>query len=105
MKLCPMVVQALWEFKSPLLQLPYVSEENLKYFAHKKKQIKSLQQYAQLTKEERRNILKHLSDTEYENVMKVLGNMPYIDFQVKYEGKNFYKLTNINFVIYENSPG
>lgn len=32
MKLCPMVVQALWECKSPLLQLPYVQEEHLKHF-------------------------------------------------------------------------
>lgn len=86
MKLCPMIVQGLWEFKSPLLQLPYINEDNLRYFQTKKKQIKSLQQYAQLKSEERRNILRNFSDEEYNNVMKVLGSMPYIDFQVKYEG-------------------
>lgn len=32
MKLCPMIVQALWECKSPLLQLPYIREEHLKNF-------------------------------------------------------------------------
>lgn len=36
MKLCPMIVQGLWEFKSPLLQLPYINEDNMKYFISKK---------------------------------------------------------------------
>lgn len=88
MKLSPMIVQGLWEFKSPLLQLPYINDDNLKYFMSKKRHIKSLQQYAQLKGEERRNLLKSLTDDEYENVMKVLGKMPYIDFQTQVEGKN-----------------
>jgi hypothetical protein len=36
MKLCPMIVQGMWEYKSPLLQLPHITEENLKYFSSKK---------------------------------------------------------------------
>lgn len=87
MKLCPMIVQGLWEYKSPLLQLPYINDDNLKYFMSKKRQIKSLQQYAQLKGEDRRSLLRSLSDEEYENVMKVLGRMPYIDFQIQVEGK------------------
>lgn len=87
MKLSPMMVQGLWEYKSPLLQLPYINDDNLKYFISKKRQIKSLQQYAQLKGEDRRALLRSLSDEEYENVMKVLGKMPYIDFQITVEGK------------------
>ncbi|CAH1183103.1 unnamed protein product [Phaedon cochleariae] len=85
MKLCPMIVQGLWEFKSPLLQLPYINDDNLKYFMSKKRQIKTPQQYAQLKGEERRNILRNLTDEEYENVAKVLGRLPYIDFQTQVE--------------------
>ncbi|CAG9771193.1 unnamed protein product [Ceutorhynchus assimilis] len=85
MKLCPMIVQGLWEFKSPLLQLPYVNDDNLKYFMSKKRQIKTLQQYAQLKSEDRRALLRSLSDDEYENVMKVLGKMPHLDFQITVE--------------------
>ncbi|KYN31808.1 Translocation protein SEC63 like protein [Trachymyrmex septentrionalis] len=85
MKLCPMVVQGFWEFKNPLLQLPHITEDNLKYFHAKKRQIKSLQQFAQLKGEERRLILRNLSDSQYEDVIKVLGNMPYIDFKVRSE--------------------
>lgn len=85
MKLCAMIVQALWEHKSPMLQLPHITEDNLKCFLPKKHQIKSLQQFAQLKGEERRLILKHLSDSQYEDVMKVLGSMPYIEFKVRSE--------------------
>ncbi|XP_076676846.1 translocation protein Sec63 [Andrena cerasifolii] len=85
MKLCPMIVQGFWEFKNSLLQLPYINEDNLKYFLSKKHPIKSLQQFAQLKGEKRRLILRHLSDSQYEDVMKVLGRMPYIDFKVRSE--------------------
>lgn len=36
MKLCPMVVQALWEYKSPFMQLPYITDDHLKHFDNKK---------------------------------------------------------------------
>lgn len=91
MKLCPMIVQALWEFKSPLLQLPHVTDENLKYFMNKKRHVKTLQQLAQLKNDDRRQLLRHLTDDEYHNVIKVLGNMPYIDFKIQHEGKMLFK--------------
>ncbi|KAF9814058.1 hypothetical protein SFRURICE_004405 [Spodoptera frugiperda] len=85
MKLSPMIVQGLWEYKSPLLQLPYITEDHLKYFTNRKKHIKSLLQLAQLPGEERRQVLRFLNDKQYEDLMKVLGNMPYIHFQVNTE--------------------
>lgn len=84
MKMSPMLIQALWEFKSPLLQLPHVTEDHL-YFMNKKRHIKNLQQFAQLAPEESRQLLKSLTDFEYENVMKVLGKMPSIDFSIRCE--------------------
>lgn len=86
MKLSPMIVQGLWEYKSPLLQLPYITEDHLKYFTNRKKHIKSLLQLAQLPGEERRQVLRFLNDKQYDDLMKVLGNMPYIHFQVNTEG-------------------
>lgn len=38
MKLSQMVVQGLWDIKSPMLQLPHVSDEMLRYFNSKKVQ-------------------------------------------------------------------
>lgn len=80
-----MIVQALWEFKSPLLQLPHVKEEHLKYFINKKRYVKTIQQLVQMKAEDRRNVLRFLNDDEYEDVMKVVGKMPLIDLQVKSE--------------------
>ncbi|XP_073951178.1 translocation protein Sec63 [Choristoneura fumiferana] len=85
MKMSPMIVQGLWEYKSPLLQLPYITEDHLKYFTNRKKHIKSLLQLAQLPGEERRQVMRFLNDKQYDDVMKVLGNMPYIHFQVNTE--------------------
>lgn len=48
--------------------------------------IKTIQQFAQLKNEERRSILRQLTDEQYNDVLKVLGEMPYIDFQVRSEG-------------------
>ncbi|XP_008557153.1 translocation protein SEC63 homolog [Microplitis demolitor] len=85
MKLSPMIVQGFWEFTNPLLQLPHIEEEHLKHFSGKKRKIKTLQQLAQLKGDERRQILRNLTDEQYEDVMRVLGNMPYVDFKVQSE--------------------
>lgn len=85
MKLSPMIIQGLWEFKNPLLQLPHVTEDHLRYFVSKKRPIRNLQQFAQLPADDSRAVLRSLSDSDYENVMKVLGKMPLIDFSVKCE--------------------
>ncbi|XP_033224436.1 translocation protein SEC63 homolog [Belonocnema kinseyi] len=85
MKLCPMIVQGFWENKNPLLQLPHIKEEHLKHFLAKKRQIKSLQQLAQLKGEDRRQLLRNLTESEYNDVMKVLGSFPFVEFQVHAE--------------------
>lgn len=84
MKMSPMIIQGLWEFKSPLLQLPHLTEDHL-YFMNKKRHVKNLQQFAQLKPEESRMLLKNLTDFEYENIMRVLGKMPLIDFSIRCE--------------------
>lgn len=85
MKLCPMIVQGMWDFKNPLLQLPYVTEDHLKHFNCKKRYIKSLQQFAQMKNEERRSVVKFMSDEQYADMLKVLGNMPFVDLHVQPE--------------------
>ncbi|XP_063220151.1 translocation protein SEC63 homolog [Bacillus rossius redtenbacheri] len=82
MKLSPMIVQAMWEYKNPLLQLPHITDENLKYFSSKKQRIKSIQQFASLKHEEKQHILRFLNDDQFNDVIKVLSKMPLVDFQV-----------------------
>lgn len=85
MKLAPMVIQGLWEFKSPLLQLPHVTEDHLKHFMNKKRFIKSIPQFMKLSSDERRSLLRDMTDDEYDNVMKVGSKMPLIDFSFRVE--------------------
>lgn len=83
MKLSPMILQGLWEFKSPLLQLPFITDDNIRMFS--KANIKNLQQLAKLNADESKKVMKHLTDFERENVIKVLGKMPLIDFSHRCE--------------------
>ena len=48
-------------------------------------QIRSLEQLARLKEEERRSVLHHMDDTQYQNVVRVLGAMPYVEMDIKYE--------------------
>jgi translocation protein SEC63 len=48
MKLSPLIVQALWEKSSPLLQLPHIEEDMLKHFFSRKRNIKTPQQLAKM---------------------------------------------------------
>lgn len=101
MKLSPMIIQGLWEFKSTFLQLPYVTDDHLRLFSTKKRHIKNLQQFAQLKPEESRHVLKHLSDFEYEQVIRVLAKMPLIDFSIRCEGVcySFWLVDSVDRVI------
>jgi translocation protein SEC63 len=86
MKMSPMVVQALWDNgKSPLLQLPHVTEDMQKHFMSKKRQIRSIQQFCEMKDEDRRSIFRNLTDDQYSDIMRVCASMPLIDFDVQTE--------------------
>jgi len=85
MKLSPMIVQGLWENKSPLLQLPHISEDMLRHFVNKKRNIRSIRQLISLKGAERRALLRSLSDEQYHDVMQVCAQMPSIRIVVTSE--------------------
>ena len=84
-KINVMAIQATWDNKSPLLQLPHFEEEMVKYFSTKRSNVKSLLQFAQLPESDRRSRLRMLGEEEYDNMMRVLWGMPFIDMDVKSE--------------------
>ena len=57
MRLSAMIAQCLWENQSPLLQLPHLSAEQLKHFHTKKRHINSVEDFAALSKEQKRCVL------------------------------------------------
>jgi len=85
MKCSAMVVQALWDKASPLLQLPHIEEDMLKHFYSKRRNIKSLKQLAMTPDEDRRSLLRTLSDDQYKDLRKVLGGFPYLSMTVTTE--------------------
>ncbi|KFM72645.1 Translocation protein SEC63-like protein, partial [Stegodyphus mimosarum] len=85
MKLCACIVQALWDNKSPFLQLPHVTEDMLRHFMTRKRNIRSLRNLACMKSDERRAMLRSLSDDEYRDVMNVLAKFPVVEVDVKSE--------------------
>jgi translocation protein SEC63 len=87
MKLCPAIIQAVWDSKSPFLQLPHITEDMLRYFTVKKSKqyVRSMTQLATMNNQDRRSMLSKLTDEQYEDVMAVLGNMPHLEADVKTE--------------------
>ncbi|OWK01347.1 hypothetical protein Celaphus_00018890 [Cervus elaphus hippelaphus] len=84
MKLSQMAVQGLQQFKSPLLQLPHIEEDNLRRVSnHKKFKIKTIQDLVSLKESDRHNLLHFLEDEKYEEVMAVLGSFPYVTMDIK----------------------
>merc|ERR1719340_597978 len=85
MKCSALVVQALWDKASPLLQLPHVEEDMLKHFYSKRRNIKSLKQLAMMGDEDRRLLLRGLAEEQYKDLVKVLGSFPSLSMSVTTE--------------------
>ena len=107
MKLCPMIVQALWDKQSPLLQLPHIEEDQLKHFHSRRRNIKSLAQLAKmkvrkeaenlakynlqartsmyLQDEDRKSLLRSLTEEQYKDVIRVLAMVPILDIEITTE--------------------
>lgn len=85
MKLAPMVVQALWEYQSPLLQLPHFTEDTLRQMERRKIKVKTIEQLARMKEAERRDVLKNFTDAQYEDIKLILGSMPLVQVESKFE--------------------
>lgn len=85
MKCSSLVVQALWDKASPLLQLPHIEEDMMKHFYSKRRNVKSLKQLASMNEEDRRSLLRSLSDDQYKDVLKVLCAVPNLTMTVTTE--------------------
>ncbi|XP_044146021.1 translocation protein SEC63 homolog [Bufo gargarizans] len=84
MKLCQMIVQGLQQFKSPVLQLPFIEEDHLRrVFNHKKFKIKTIRDLVSMKESDRRLLFSFLEDSSYEELVAVLGSFPNITMEVK----------------------
>ncbi|CAH1761399.1 12429_t:CDS:10 [Entrophospora sp. SA101] len=79
MELSQLLVQAMWINDNPLIQLPYITIDVLKAMKIKKKVIRNIGQFRNMNEEERRNLLKSLSDLEYGTVLHVANSYPILE--------------------------
>ncbi|CAH1799731.1 unnamed protein product [Owenia fusiformis] len=82
MRMSKMVIQALWDTKSPLLQLPHISEDMLRHFVTKRRNIRGIKDFVCMKEEDRRSLLRSISDEEYKDIMNVCTSMPHITMKV-----------------------
>ena len=86
LKFGALLTQRLPEYNmSPLLQLPHVDEDDFKHFTTRRRRVRTLSDLATLSEEERRKLLRRLSDEQYENVNFVLSGLPKVEMQVEIE--------------------
>ena len=86
MKLSQMLVQGLNEHRSPLLQVPNLDADLLKHFFVKKRNIKSITQFLQFPADERRKLLRSLSEKQYADAINVCNTMPKVEVEAELKG-------------------
>ncbi|CAH8602494.1 unnamed protein product [Heterobilharzia americana] len=85
MHLIPMLVQALTDNASPLLQLPHITQTQLRHMAAKQRNIKSIRQLISLPEDKRRALLRSLSDEQYRDILIVSSSMPSLEISYRCE--------------------
>merc|ERR1719350_849054 len=75
------MIQGVRDGQNPLFQLPYLTDRSLSFL--QKKKIKSLKQLACLTDSKRRDLLKILTDQQYEELCTRLRHFPDVDMKVE----------------------
>lgn len=85
MKLSQMITQAQWDSKSPLLQLPHINDDTLRHFTTRRRNIRTIMQFVRMQDEDRRSLLRGLTDDEYQDVMNVCRKLPHVKMEVRTE--------------------
>ncbi|XP_039247558.1 translocation protein SEC63 homolog [Styela clava] len=82
MKLSPTMVQGLKETKSPLLQLPYFSDDYVKFCLTKKISVRNLKTLSKINDHDRRQMLRRMGDEEYDTMVACLKSLPMLEVDV-----------------------
>ncbi|KAK3758267.1 hypothetical protein RRG08_036537 [Elysia crispata] len=85
MKLSQMIIQALDEKSSPLVQLPHITPDMLRHFMTRKRDIRHIRDFISMKEEDRRAMLRGLTDAEYLDVMTVCAHLPFVEMNLKTE--------------------
>lgn len=78
-----MLVQAVWECKSPFLMLPHITQDHLRHFNTKKRHVKTIRQLVGMKNDDRRMLLRSLSDEQYQDVINACWSFPNLKMDVE----------------------
>lgn len=70
------LVQAVYENPSPLLQLPYIDAQIVKYARSRKTPIRSVRQLTEMPEDDCRSLLRTLSNDQYKTVIAIAKKVP-----------------------------
>ncbi|CAG8712974.1 12462_t:CDS:10 [Cetraspora pellucida] len=84
MEVSQMLVQAMWIHENPLVQLPFVTPEILKFMKIKKKNVRSIVQLRRMNDEEIKNIIKLSNDSEYDILKQIADSYPIMQIDDAY---------------------
>ncbi|KAL3881682.1 hypothetical protein ACJMK2_028087 [Sinanodonta woodiana] len=85
MKVSPMIIQGVTAKCSPLLQLPHITQDMLRHFVTKKRNVQKIRDLVTMKAADRRMLLRTLNDEEYQHVMNACHNLPQVKMIVKSE--------------------
>ena len=85
MKLSPTLIQGIWESQNPILQLPHVSDADLRHWYIKGRSVKSVQQFVSASQNDRKHIMRIFSSEEQNDILSVCFYFPHITMTVKSE--------------------
>lgn len=78
MNISQYLVQATYEGRSPLLQIPHITNDIVKHATSGRRSIKSIADLLDMTESERRNFLRTLSEEQYRETLRVAETFPII---------------------------
>ncbi|EDV24609.1 uncharacterized protein TRIADDRAFT_56581 [Trichoplax adhaerens] len=82
LKLSQCLIQCTWGDLHPMLQIPHLKREMLRHFQTKKRSIRTITDLVALPAEDRRSLLRTLTDQDYNDAMKFCANLPYLSITV-----------------------
>ncbi|WAR09208.1 SEC63-like protein [Mya arenaria] len=85
MKVSQMMTQALEAKSNPLQQLPHIRPDMLRHFVTRKRNVQRIRDLVAMDDDERRALLRSLTDDEYQDVINVCATLPNVVMVVKSE--------------------
>jgi len=88
LELCQMITQALWDYDSPLMQLPFFTRDICKEF--KKNNVEQIFDLVELEDEERDKLCERFSKEQMGQIAKVCNTYPNLEFSLVVQEQAIY---------------